>query len=88
MDPPPGPTVDVISRKVRRYLDAKAAYDRVCRQFEQDPLLKDSAPHARELREARLTWLLGLRTLTGHDLGAARQEERRRRISPKEDSHA
>jgi hypothetical protein len=71
----------VISRKVRRYVDAKAAYDRYCRQREQDPTLKHSATHTHALRVARTTWLLRLRTLTGYDLAAARAEERRRRLS-------
>jgi hypothetical protein len=71
----------VISRKVHRYVDAKLVYDRVCRQLEQSPGLKHSVAHARTLRAARMAWLLLLRTLTGHELGAARDEERRRRTS-------
>jgi hypothetical protein len=68
----------VISRKVSRYVDAKLVYDRVCRQLEQSPGLKHSVAHARALRAARTAWLLQRKALTGHDLVAARAEERRR----------
>jgi hypothetical protein len=68
----------VISRKVVKYVEAKLAYDRVCRQLEQSPGLTHSVAHARALRAARTAWLLQRNALTGSERVAARAEERRR----------